>query len=529
VRAFWLLVLAPLAVAGYLAVRVSSDGDEQRQRELNNLLDGRLADVRTRASQATAAIESDLVERLAAAPTAAEDLRALGRTIPLERQVFRGSRDGKLVFPIANADASAAEREFLERTQAIWAGRAILPSAVDVDDRSVVHSAGTIHGFGDRLVDLAAANDHGWLSWYWAEGLHLLFWRRAADGGVIGVELERVGVLSRVVGALPTTALDGRMELADSRGDTVHQWGPMIAPEGAPPARADASLALAAPLDSWRLRYFISPAQRSALVATHHAGLWIGLGALALALVGLAFVVYREYTRRLRDAARRVSFVTRVSHELRTPLTNIRMYAELVEDATADDDQLRRVRVIVAETQRLGRLIDNVLAFARHQRGTLAVRPDRVDVDDAVREAVAKFEPALASREIAIELDLDNPPAARADTDTVDQIVTNLLSNVEKYAAGGQVTISTRTLDDRVVIGVADHGPGVAPDSRDKIFEPFHRVSDSLTEGANGTGIGLAIARELARAAGGDLVLAADTGHGARFELTLPVARGDDR
>ena len=111
-RAFWLLVLAPLAIAGYFAVRVSADGDELRSRELHNLLDGRLADVRTRASGATAAIERDLVERLAVAPTAADDLRALGRTIPLARQVFRGSRDGKLVFPVANADAIALPRFF---------------------------------------------------------------------------------------------------------------------------------------------------------------------------------------------------------------------------------------------------------------------------------------------------------------------------------------------------------------------------------------------------------------------------------
>src|SRR5260221_10885057 len=119
------------------------------------------------------------------------------------------------------------------------------------------------------------------------------------------------------------------MELADSRGDTVHQWGPMIPAEGAAPTAADATIALEAPLDSLHLRYFISPTQRAALVATHHPGLWIGLGVLGVALVTLAIYISREYSRRLRDAARRVSFVTSVSHELRTPLTNIRMYGEL--------------------------------------------------------------------------------------------------------------------------------------------------------------------------------------------------------
>jgi len=536
VRAFWLLVIVPLAMAGYLAVRVSSEGSELRHHELQGLLDGRLADVRSRTSQVLATIERDLDERLASAPTTDDQLRALGRRIPLARQVFRLDAEGRLVFPTAGDDASRAEREFLERTASIWTGRAILaatgsppPATIQGSGDREPARARRVPGVGDSVVDLAALQLHGWLTWYWAEGLHLLFWRRAGDGGVIGVELERIGVLSRVVGALPTEALEeGRMELADSRGQTVHQWGPMLPIDGAPPQRPDASIALDQPLDSWQLRYFISPSQRTALSGGAGAGLFLGLGAVGLALLGLAVYIYREYTRRLRDAARRVSFVTRVSHELRTPLTNIRMYAELLEDSVEeDDDQARRARVIVAESQRLGRLIDNVLAFARHQRGTLATRPERVDVDRVVREAVAKFEPALGARAIEVKFELGDPPPVRAGADTVDQIVANLLSNVEKYAAaGGEVKVTTRAVNGHVIVSVADHGPGVPRGERDAIFEPFHRASDSLTEGASGTGIGLAIARELARAVGGELSLA-ETEHGACFELTLPVA-GDE-
>ena len=165
-----------------------------------------------------------------------------------------------------------------------------------------------------------------------------------------------------------------------------------------------------------------------------------------------------------------------------------------------------------------------MLAFARHQRGTLATRPTTLDVDGAVRAAVAKFEPALGARALDVRLELGAPPPVRVDADTVDQIVGNLLSNVEKYAGtGGEVTVTTRAVDGHVVVGVADRGPGVPPGDRHKIFEPFHRVRDGLTEGASGTGLGLAIARELARAAGGELALA-ETARGACFELTLPIA-----
>ena len=503
-RAFWLLVLVPLAIAGYLAVRVSTEGAELRRHELQGLLDGRLADVKSRASQAFAALERQLGDQLADAPAGADELRALARRIPLARQVFRLDARGRLTFPAGGADASRAEREFLERTASIWTGRAILdragpeePQATTVrgprsiDDAAAGEPAAArrgVPGIGDSLVDLATRQEHGWLAWYWAEGLHLLFWRRARDGGVIGAEIERVGVLARVVGALPTAALeDGRMELADSRGQTVHQWGPMLPAEGAPVPAPDASLALEPPLDSWQLRYAISPASRAALSGGPGTGLFLGLGAIGLAVIVLAVYLYREYTRRLRDAARRVGFVTRVSHELRTPLTNIRMYAELLEDASAGDedgDQARRAKVIVAESQRLGRLIENVLAFARHQRGTLAVKPGRVDVDAVVREVVATFEPALGARGIEVKFALGAPPPVRASADAVEQIVANLLSNVEKYAAaGGEVRVATRAADGRVVVSVADRGPGVPARERDAIFEPFHRAGDSITGG----------------------------------------------
>jgi hypothetical protein len=129
VRAFWLLVLVPLAVAGYLAARVSTEGAELRRHELQGLLDGRLADVKSRASQAFAALERQLADQLAEAPAGAEELRALERRIPLARQVFRLDARGRLTFPAGRDDASRAEREFLERTTTIWTGRAILERA----------------------------------------------------------------------------------------------------------------------------------------------------------------------------------------------------------------------------------------------------------------------------------------------------------------------------------------------------------------------------------------------------------------
>jgi len=210
VRAFWLIVLVPLATAGYLAVRVSSEDGALKEHELQGLLDGRLADVRSRTSQALETIERQLGEQLPDAASAPDELRAL--RIPLARQVFRIDGNGKRLYPREDSDPTPGERDFLVRTESLWSGRAILDDRADGDSAPPATPRRHYHRQHDNLFALSRSEPHGWLSWYWAEGVHLLYWRRTPDGGVIGAELERIAVLSRIVAALPTTELaEGRM------------------------------------------------------------------------------------------------------------------------------------------------------------------------------------------------------------------------------------------------------------------------------------------------------------------------------
>jgi signal transduction histidine kinase len=208
-----------------------------------------------------------------------------------------------------------------------------------------------------------------------------------------------------------------------------------------------------------------------------------------------------------------VSFVNQVSHELKTPLTNIRMYADLVEadlDGLPDEaaDEIRpRLGVIQSESERLCRLIANVLTFARRQRKTLRLSPAPCCIDEVVQDVVARFRPALERLGVECEFSAGAGKIVSADADVVQQIVGNLISNVEKYAAAGQwMSIATREEGGRTIITVADRGPGIAPALRELIFEPFWR-GDHGIHGVAGTGIGLAIARELARLHGGDVTL----------------------
>ncbi|MEZ5582474.1 MAG: HAMP domain-containing sensor histidine kinase [Candidatus Competibacteraceae bacterium] len=206
--------------------------------------------------------------------------------------------------------------------------------------------------------------------------------------------------------------------------------------------------------------------------------------------------------RELRLARQRVNFVNQVSHELKTPLTNIRLYAEMLdEDLAEDDTQARRyLDIIVGESQRLSRLITNVLSFARQQRGQsrLHLRPGRVD--DVIAAVLAAFRPALAEKGMTVEWQGKADRWVKLDPDALEQMLNNLLSNAEKYAANsGTLHITSQQTDDEATLYIRDRGPGIAKRERHRVFQAFYRSESRLNEGVSGTGIGLTIARDLAR------------------------------
>jgi signal transduction histidine kinase len=372
---------------------------------------------------------------------------------------------------------------------------------------------------GDSLVTLAERHERGWLAWYWEEGLHLLFWRKRG-AGVAGAEIGRVPLLARLVGELPQIDLaDGRIVLADSRGASLYQWGPFEPSAGAEPS---ALRWLAYPLDGFTLAYY--PGYGGAVLAGS-VDLVVGasVGAVALLLLGLAIVLHRERTREAREAEQRVGFVTQVSHELKTPLTNIRLYAELLEGQLDPDDGRahKHLAVIVAEGQRLSRLIGNILTFSRHQKDGSPLQLQTIALAPVVDQVLAPFLPALEAKGFQIERRGAAARPVRADPDALEQILGNLISNVEKYAAQGRYLGIELAQDEvQTSVRVQDHGPGVPPRDRQRVFEPFVRLGDRLLD-ATGTGIGLTIARELARRHGGSLELL-PAERGAIFELRLP-------
>ncbi|QIS38388.1 sensor histidine kinase [Clavibacter capsici] len=225
----------------------------------------------------------------------------------------------------------------------------------------------------------------------------------------------------------------------------------------------------------------------------------------------------------LAAEARMRAFVADAAHELRTPVAGIRASADALVRADPGAEERERLSVhVVREAIRAGRLVDDMLTMARLDEG-LSVEGRPLPVAPAIEAAVAQQAARTPATRVVTDV-RGAPPAVRADPDRLAQVLDNLLQNAARYAAS-EVRIEAEAADGAVRITVADDGPGVPDVDRERIFDRLVRLDDGRDRQHGGAGLGLPIARALARAQGGDLVcLPAAPGAGARFRLTLPVA-----
>jgi signal transduction histidine kinase len=250
--------------------------------------------------------------------------------------------------------------------------------------------------------------------------------------------------------------------------------------------------------------------------------------AVALALVTEALSTARELQGLRANEADGASFVSTVAHELRTPLTGLSGYLDLILDGRVEDAEvvrefLERGRTIVAS---MDALVGDLLELSRLESGAMSLDSGPFSVADALGAVASSLHPIALSR--GVRLTTDAPPRLRAatgDRRRVEQILTNLAANALKFGGDGTgIELSGRFEGSVAVLAIRDEGPGIEPADAERIFERFYRMADH--ERVTGTGLGLPIARDLARAMGGELGLASLRGTGSSFVLVLPGPAG---
>jgi signal transduction histidine kinase len=253
--------------------------------------------------------------------------------------------------------------------------------------------------------------------------------------------------------------------------------------------------------------------------------LLLGLLAVTAAVVAVAFL----QLRRQHELARlRADFVSGVSHELRTPLTQIRMFSELLLGGRlrTDEERDRSLRLIDREAKRLAYLVENVLDFTRSERGTLDVSPGPMRVAPAVEEIVEGFAPVARARGMRIRTELDADAAASLDRGGFRQVLLNFLENAVKYGPAGQTLVAgVGGVGGGVRVWVDDEGPGIPPDRRARIWEPYYRLDREIDRVVGGSGIGLSVVRTLVARHGGRAWVEDAPGGGARFIAEFPAVR----
>jgi signal transduction histidine kinase len=235
----------------------------------------------------------------------------------------------------------------------------------------------------------------------------------------------------------------------------------------------------------------------------------------------------REVTRQRELDRLKDEFVATVSHELRTPLTSMMGFLEMVRDGEAGElteDQRRFLTIVYRSSERLQRLVGDLLFVARLDANGLQLQLGEARLDEIVHEAVEASGALARARGIDLRLEAADVPPLRADRERLTQVAGNLLSNALKFTpAGGSVTARSFVEGNRAVLEVEDTGIGIPAAEQSRLFERFFRSSIATEQAIPGTGLGLVITKAIAEAHGGEVSVRSEVGEGTCFRVELPL------
>ncbi len=447
----------------------------------------------------------------------------------VEMAVVRAEQDG-----IADLQAVALDRGFGADAVAAWLRRNPLFDAVYLcaRDGRVVYPARWSHDEGLVIAALRAEISQG----FWDRGgrrhldvdgrVVLATVLRGSRWGPLLVGLRRDDrTLGRDVVDRALAAPEGRSALVvvDARGRAVWTSRPL---ESAAPV---ITVPFGEALPAWRVALYEPAGLAPRDMVRRQAMIFMAAFALLLALIGTGLVATYRLQRRESEIARLKSdFVANVSHDLKTPLSLIRMFAETLEMDRVPDEARRReyYAVLTRESERLTRLIDNVLDFSRIESGRQRYDIGHGPVEPVVHEVIESFRHPLHQQGFAVDVSIaPDLPDVPLDAEALKQALANLLDNAMKYSGDRRkITVGARREGSGVAVEVADEGIGIPISERERIFEKFYRIGRSETQGRRGSGVGLALVRHIVEAHGGRVTVDGGPGEGSRFTLHLPGA-----
>jgi signal transduction histidine kinase len=242
--------------------------------------------------------------------------------------------------------------------------------------------------------------------------------------------------------------------------------------------------------------------------------------------VGKLAVAFNRMSAELEVLERsRRDLVANVSHELKTPITAIRAHLENLADGVEQPDR-ETLQVMLVQTERLGRLVDQLLDLSRLESGEVPLHPETFALAPLVERVASEIAVGRSVDDIELRDDVSERLLVHADEERVHQVLFNLVDNAVRFTPpGGTVSVSADLDDDRVVVLVADTGVGIGPEHLPRLFERFYRADPARSrDDGGGTGIGLAIARSIVEGHGGRITAESEPGRGARFTFDLPAA-----
>lgn len=480
-----------LAVLGYVSLRQWQTSSEALFVEQSR---GMAAMVADKVALALRHADYELLGRLEAAlrsgPAVRERLEAVLATTPLARRLYVVAPDGRVVFPEAAGLVVPPELRAVLESPDRWppGGKRYLVAGEEVVLAAVVKAGATESHLVAVVRDAAAL---------------------------------RREILDRTLGGLETSVL---VAVTDHRGRAV------FARDGVEGAEAVASVPLGETLPSWHLGLYQLADLSPRVAVRRQMTLFTAAFGLLLLVIGVGLYATFRVVRRETDMARlKADFVANVSHDLKTPLSVIRVYGETLEMGRVPDETTRQeyYRVITHESERLSRLIDNVLDFSRIESGRRPYEVAPTAVEPLVRDTLEAFGYVATQEGFKVDVRVEpNLPEVPLDADAVSQALGNLVDNAIKYSAERKtLAVTAAIVDGHLALSVADEGIGIPGDEQTRIFEKFYRIGRSETQGRRGSGMGLALVRHVAEAHGGRVTVDSQPGEGSRFTLWLPLRR----